>query len=79
MEGCCLRICGQRVFTEVAALIFEDLTLAYESEAKERRLPATVEKLAFVGLQQRLIREGEIEAILGATRVRTQGSPSQIL
>jgi hypothetical protein len=58
--------------------IFEQLTLEYDAIAREKKLPPTVDGRAFAGLQNRLKREGLIEAVPGETRIRTQGSPSQV-
>jgi hypothetical protein len=45
--------------------IFEDLTAAYEAYAKLYRKPLTIEKRAFAGIQQRLLREGKMEVVEG--------------
>jgi len=58
--------------------IFEQLTLAYDEAAVKEKLPPTVDGRAFAGLQSRLKREGLIEPVDGETRMRSQGSPSQL-
>jgi hypothetical protein len=58
--------------------IFEELTLAYDEASSKEKLPPTVDGRAFAGLQNRLKREGLIAAVEGETRIRSQGSPSQV-
>lgn len=58
--------------------IFELLTSQYETQAKIKGWPLTVEKKAFAGLQSQLVREGLIEAIPGEFMMRSQGSPAQV-
>jgi hypothetical protein len=45
--------------------IFEELTAAYEAYARLYHKPLTIEKRAFAGIQQRLLREGKMEVVEG--------------
>jgi hypothetical protein len=63
---------------EHADFIFEDFTKFYEPYAKAHGLARTVNPKAFAGLAARLRSEGLIAAVIGLTRKRTQGSPSQV-
>lgn len=61
-----------------ATFIFEELSMYYESEAKTRGLPLTVNGKAFAGLQRRLIAEGKIELIPNVMRTRSNGQDGKV-